>query len=83
MGVILRGTDGSGDRRVLAVGADHDPGLLGYGRATPVPASYARHDIAVEIQALHGEALPQLDAGLDGCVDEELVQHDAPRAVGV
>ena len=81
--VIALGGHRLGNQRVPAVGADHDAGALG-DRASSVRApADAGHPPAIEQQLVDREALPQLGAGLDGGVDQELVEDRAPRRVRV
>jgi hypothetical protein len=57
--------------------------VLADAAALPVVAADPAHlAVVVEQQLADGEALPDLGACLGGRVDEQLVQHGAPRPVG-
>ena len=81
--VVLLGLNRLRDEGVLAVGADHYSGALGDALASLCVPANAGHDSIVGEDLLDREPLAELDAGLDRGVDEQLVEHRAPRAVSV
>ena len=81
--VVLLGLNRLCDEGVFAVGADHYSGALGDALASLCVPANAGHDSIVGEDLLDREALAELDAGLDRGVDQQLVEHRAPRAVSV
>jgi hypothetical protein len=63
---------------VHTVGTDHDACPLLDGAASPAAALDSGDSIAVPQQRLHVESFPQLCAGLDGRVHQQLVEQRAP-----
>ena len=66
---------------MLAVRSDHHSGSLGDRRAALGVAADARHAALLDQDLLDGEGFAQFGAGRHGCVDQQRVEHDAPRAV--
>ena len=80
--VVLLGPHRAGDQRVQPVGPDDHPGPLGDGGPALGAAADAGHPPVVDEQVGDGEPLPHLGARLGRGVEEDLVQHGPPRAVG-
>ncbi len=74
--------DGPSETGVPPVGSDGDVGSLRGHRTPPlVPAADTGKSLAIGYEVLDHEALPQLCAGLDGGVEQDLVQRRAPWPV--
>ncbi len=80
--VVGRRADGPRDARVDAVGADHDPGALGDGRAAGRAAADPRDAAVLDQYLAHREALAHLGARLGGGVDQHLVEQAPAGGVG-
>jgi hypothetical protein len=80
---VVRGRAGRpGDQRALAVGTDHQSGLLAESGAVAVPpADAADPAVAGDDELVDGAALPHLGARLAGRVDHDRVEDGAARAV--
>jgi hypothetical protein len=77
--VVPGRVDGACHRGVVAVSADHDPGVFDHLGAAVGVAADADHGAVVEDQLVDGERLPDLGAGLGGRVHQHLVEHAATR----
>src|SRR5207248_3308434 len=81
--VVYGGLNRPGDQRTHAVGTDDYVSLLSTDRTAWGVAADTCDAIAVHEHLLHGEALSQLDTGLNGGIDEDRIEHGTPRAVGL
>ena len=79
--VVLLGPDRLRDTRVPAVGADDHSRVLGDGLAALAVAADADDAAVVDDHVFDGEPLADLGARFGRGVDEQLVEHGAPRAV--
>ena len=77
--VVLRRFHLFGNRRVDAISANDDLRLLFDTCTVPCVTADPGHPVAVPDQALQRELFPELDAAHDGSIDEQLVEHGAPR----
>jgi hypothetical protein len=80
--VVLLGPNRAGDQRVPAVRPDDHPGALGHRAAAPAVAADAGHAAVLDEDLLDGEPLPDLRPRLGRGVDQQLVEHGPPGAVG-
>jgi hypothetical protein len=80
---VAAGANRSGDSRMQTVGADHEPGLQRDGCSTSAMALHPHHPTLRPQQLIGREPLDQLDAGLEGRLDEQPVEHRPARAVRV
>ena len=74
------GVDQRGNRRLPAVGSDHDFGAN--GRAMPIRVPQQRSDdpaFVTDLKAREYHTVTHISARAAGCIDEDAIQHGPPR----
>ncbi|MEP7020287.1 MAG: hypothetical protein ABI808_06525 [Pseudonocardiales bacterium] len=81
--MVTLGADGLRDERVAPVRADHDSRALDDRLAAVVMAADAHHDAVLDQDLFDREPLPNFSTRACRSVDQDLVEHPAPRGIGV